>query len=66
MAHARITRFYDDGTITATDFQEPDYHAKRGKITPPAKANWGTPLDGNSKGHDPDLGRKVLDEALGD
>jgi len=63
---ARITRFHDDGSISVTDYAEPNYHRKRGKVPPPAKANWGTPTDGNRKPLDTDTGRKLLDEALGD
>ena len=63
---ARITKFHPDGSITVADVPESSYHAKRGKVTPAAKASWGTPRDGMNKEHDPEIGNKLLGEALGD
>jgi len=66
MAHARITRFENDGTISVQDFAEPTYHTKRGKVFAPAPANKGTQRDGMNRPLDAGAGRKLLDEALGD
>jgi hypothetical protein len=63
---ARITRFHDDGSISVTDFAEPNYQTKRGKVTPAPRPNWGTPTDGDRKPLDTGAASKVLDEALGD
>jgi hypothetical protein len=37
---------------------------RRGKFFPPTRASWNQ-VDSNNRTHDPELGRKVLDESLG-
>lgn len=64
MTMARITRFHDDGSISVTDFAEPNYRTKRGKVTPDPKAAWGA-RDGMNKSLDSESGKQLLDEALG-
>lgn len=66
MAQVKYIRGDAPNSTTLSDAMTlPGYSHKRGKITPDPKASWGAP-DGNGKPLDVELGKQVLDEALGD
>lgn len=62
MAETKYIRGSDPYDPFAARQVAPSYDLKRGKVTPRAKAAWNQ-VDGHGKPHDPERGRKLLDEA---